>query len=75
MNGIDLFNCCKFAGADFVTYSTIASILIAQSLNSNEINLLGNFLLCVGQNLATIAILKQNCEEKIESQNKEDTTK
>lgn len=73
MNELEFFNCCKFAGADLITYSAITSILISQNLTPEEANLLGNFLLCIGQNLATIAILKENCKEKIELKNKRDT--
>lgn len=67
MSEQELFNCCRFAGADLITYAGIISILIAQDLTTNETDLLGNFLMAVGQNLATIAVAKERCEEKMKA--------
>ena len=79
MNDFDILKCCRLAGADLVTYSTIISILLAQNLNSDDIDLLGNFISCIGQNLSAIALLKQKCELEVQNKNEvpiiEGTTK
>ncbi|MDD3303609.1 MAG: hypothetical protein PHP54_01680 [Clostridia bacterium] len=69
---MDIFNCCKFAGADLISYASIASILIAENLTSNEADLLGNFLMSIGQNLATIAVVKEKCETKLRNSIKDE---
>jgi hypothetical protein len=55
-------------GVNFIIIATIISIVIAQILDDDEQNVLGNFLQSVGTNLSAIAAF----DEYIESKAKDD---
>lgn len=57
---------CKNYGNELVIFSAIISILIAKDLSVNDQNLLSTLLQAIGQNLAVIATVHSNCEEKIQ---------
>lgn len=56
--------CCKNVGFNLVIFSSLLSILIAKDLSVNDQNLLSALLQSMGQNLAVIATVQENCEEK-----------
>ena len=58
--------CCKNNGNELVIFSAVISILIAKDLSVNDQNLLSTLLQAIGQNLAVIATVQSNCEEKIQ---------
>lgn len=55
-------NTCKSSinGNEIILYATIASIIISKDLNSQELNLLGNFFQAVGQNLEVLSAYLNN---------------
>ena len=58
--------CCKNNGNELVIFSAVISILITKDLSVNDQNLLSTLLQAIGQNLAVIATVQSNCEEKIQ---------
>lgn len=57
-------SCCKDAGFNLVIFSSLLSILIAKDLSVDDQNLLSVLLQSIGQNLAVIATVQANCEQK-----------
>ena len=56
--------CYKNAGFNLVIFSSLLSILIAKDLSVDDQNLLSVLLQSIGQNLAVIATVQANCEQK-----------
>ena len=57
-------NVCDCTGNSIVLLSSAISIILAKDLNSDEQNLLGNFLQAVGQNLEIISSQTSYCANK-----------
>jgi hypothetical protein len=53
---------CSFTGEELVLIAGIIAIKLSENLDNDEINVLGNFLSAVGQNLNTIAAQNAACE-------------
>ena len=51
----------KDAGAEFILLATLVAMSLGHNLTPYEQNLFGNFLQAVGQNLATMSIIKSKC--------------
>ncbi|MEG0872776.1 MAG: hypothetical protein RSE00_02190 [Clostridia bacterium] len=60
---------CKNAGFEFIALSTVATIVLSCDLTISEMDLLGNFLQSIGQNLATIVAANSNCIAICEKEN------
>ncbi len=60
-------NICNNAGSNLVLFSALLSILIANELSIEDQNLLSTLLQSIGENLAIIATVQSNCEEKNDS--------
>lgn len=56
--------CYKNAGFNLVIFSSLLSILIARDLSVDDQNLFSVLLQSIGQNLAVIATVQENCEQK-----------
>ena len=52
---------CKDAGTEFILLATLVAMSLGHNLTPYEQNLFGNFLQAVGQNLATMSIIKAKC--------------
>lgn len=57
-------SCCKNTGFNLVIFSSLLSILIVKDLSVDDQNLLSVLLQSIGQNLAVIATVQENCEQK-----------
>ncbi len=51
----------NLCGSEIILYATIASIIISNGLNVNELNILGNFFQAIGQNLEVLAAYLSAC--------------
>lgn len=61
----------EYTPSELAVLSTVLGILIAAKLNTNEQNIIGNFLVGVGQTILTIAAQFQNLESQEENQNED----
>lgn len=54
----------QLSGYELVTLASIFSIILSEPLNTNELDILANFVTTLGDNLATIASARENnsCE-------------
>lgn len=50
----------KLSGCELVGLASILSIYISQGLNTDEIEILGNFFSALGENLSTISSANAN---------------
>ena len=64
MKNIEEYTPCELA-----TLSTVIGVIIASKLNVNEQNVVGNFLVGVGQIILIIAAQAQNIQSLNENQN------
>ena len=64
MKNIEEYTPCELA-----TLSTVIGVIIAAKLNVNEQNVVGNFLVGVGQTILIIAAQAQNIKSLNENQN------
>lgn len=57
----------RLSGYELVTLASIFSIILSEPLNTNELDILANFVTTLGDNLATIASARENnsCEQHI----------
>ena len=56
----------KFTPDSLIVLGSLLSIVVSQNLNTNEINVLGNFVTQVGASLLTKAAQQQNLESQEE---------
>jgi hypothetical protein len=61
---------CSFTSEELVLIASIIAIKLSENLNNSEINVLGNFLSTIGQNLSLIAAQNEACEDDNKEMNK-----
>jgi len=47
---------------EIIILTALISLLLTENLTSDELNTLGNFLMCIGQNIISGAFQKDLCE-------------
>ena len=54
----------RMSDKDIILLSAAVALILADGLDSDELNILGNFIQCVGQDLVSAAAQKALCEVK-----------
>ncbi len=66
-------NYCKNAGNNLVLSAAFVSVALGKGLSNSELDMLGNYLQTIGQNLTSMAAAISDCEETLSNNCNNDT--